>query len=95
MDRLKEYIGSIKSWDPEADFGAMYLNVLARSERPAIFMPSALKLSVAFAAFFVILVAGFYFNPSGTGASARSPMAYIFEQEAEAGNGALSYIFSD
>lgn len=95
MDKLKEYIGRMKIWYPEADFGAMYSNVIAHSERPALFMPSALKLSAAFAALFIILFTGFYLNSSPTGTAYRSPVAYIFEQEAQAGDGPISYIFSE
>jgi hypothetical protein len=95
MDKLKEYIGRMKSWSPEAEFGGMYSNVVARSERPAFYMPSALKLSAAFAALFVILFTGFYFNSFPTGTAYRTPVAYIFEQEAQAGDGPISYIFSE
>lgn len=95
MDELKGYIESLKNWGPEADFGKMYSGVIARSFRPALFMPSGLKLSAAFAALFVVIVAGVYFNSGQSAADDRSPMAYIFEQESPAGNGALSYIFSD
>lgn len=95
MDKLKEYTDRLKAWSPEADFALIYSGVVARSYRPALFMPSGLKLSAAFAALFVVIVAGVYFNSGQSAADDRSPMAYIFEKEYPAGNGALSYIFSD
>lgn len=95
MDKLRGYIDSLKNWNPEAEFEAMYSNVISRGNNGFSFMPSALKLSAAFAVLFVVLLTGLYFGPGPSGTASRSPMAYILEQEAEAGNGPVGYILGE
>ncbi|MFA5103850.1 MAG: hypothetical protein WC527_01560 [Candidatus Margulisiibacteriota bacterium] len=93
MDKLKIYLDGLKSWHPEADFGAMYLNVIAHPKPDLSYVPSALKFSAAFAALFVVLSAGLYF--SSLKGSYDSPLSYVFEQESLSGNGPVGYILSE
>ncbi len=95
MDRMENYIESLKKWAPEPDFGTMYSNVISRGDSRFFLIPSALKLSAAFAVLFVVLLTGLYFGSGPSGTSDGSPMAYIIGQDAHAGNGPVGYILGE